>query len=349
MMPIMTRRFFGLIVLLCAASASRAETVTLASYNIEHFESRFEEYKLSRDKAVKEREKNDPLLKELLDAERRQNEEDQWEIAQVISDPAFNPDVLVIEEGCSQSNLKYFNKRWLNNAYETAIVFQTNTDREQNLCMMLKPGFKILARKDKYFEEKDPVQNARGDRLFARGPAFCLIETPSGYRFWVGVTHQKSKSGNSVEVTAWRNREAVRTHQIMKELQKAGPEDVILLGDMNDDLGEDPYEKDPKSGGDVIPHLVGPPADQFVLLTEELAKKGEQSFGGYWNTKYRSLIDHAVITPSMKDQVESVSIFKGSLSAAASDHFPLVVKIHSDEPSTRNGTSRATRAPQSTR
>src|SRR3954464_7129580 len=157
----MTHRLCSLLaaVLLCVASVARAETVTLASYNIEHFESRFEEFKLSRDKAVKEKAANDPLIKDLLDAERKQNEEDQWEIAQVISDPAFNPDVLVVEEGCSQSNLKFFNKRWLNNAYETAIVFQTNTDREQNLCMMLKPGFKILARKDKYFEEKDTVGN----------------------------------------------------------------------------------------------------------------------------------------------------------------------------------------------
>ena len=254
--------------------------------------------------------------------------------------------MLVIQEGCSESNLKYFNKRWLNNAYEAAIVFPTNTDREQNLCLMLKPGFRILARKDKYYEEKDTAQNDRGDRLFARGPAFVLIETPSGYRFWVGVTHQKSKSGNSVEVTAWRNREAVRTHQIMKELQKAGPEDVILLGDMNDDLGEDEFEKNPKSGGDVIPKLVGPPADGFVLVTEELAKKGEISFGGYWNTKYRSLIDHAVITPSMKDQIESVSIFRGSLAAAASDHFPLVVKIKGDEPTPRSGAPRGARPQQ---
>jgi endonuclease/exonuclease/phosphatase family metal-dependent hydrolase len=329
------RPLFLVVVVLVFAFAPvvRAESITVATYNVEHFESHFEAFRISR---TPEGKGATGMLKDVLDLLKKENDEDNWEVAEVITDKAFSPDVLVIEEGCSQSNLTYFNKRWLHEAYETAIVFPTNTDRQQNLCMLLKPGFKILARKDKYYEEKDTGQNARGERLFARGPAFCLVQTPGGYRFWVGVTHQKSKAGNSVEVTAWRNREAIRTHEIMKELQQAGPDDVMLLGDMNDDLGEDQYEKDPKSGGDAIPHLVGPPADHFFLATEPLAKSGEISFGGYWNTKYRSLIDHVVTTPSMKDQIESVSVFKGSLTAVASDHYPVMVKVRCDEPS-KNG------------
>ena len=302
----------------------------LATYNIEHFEDAFTQHRLTRDKAVNDN--SDPLLKELLEEERRQNEEDQWEVSQVIADPAFNPDVLVIQESCTQSNLRYFNKRWLNGAYETVIVFPSNTDRNQHVGIMLKPGFKVLARKDTYREEKDPVGNDRGGLLFARGPAFVLVETPSGYRFWVGTTHQKSKSGNNVEVTAWRNREAFRTHEIMKELANSGPDDVLLLGDMNDELGVDEFEKDPKSGGDTIANLIGPADDGFVLMTEDLAKSGEQSFGGYWTTKYRSFIDHAVATPTMKDQFEGASVFRGSLAAAASDHYPVIVKIRTDAP-----------------
>ena len=136
-------------------------------------------------------------------------------------------------------------------------------------------------------------------------------------------------------MTAWRNREAKRTHEIMRELQKAGPEDVILLGDMNDELGVGEFENDPKSGGDTIALLVGPPQDGFVLVTEQLAKSGEISFGGYQNSKYRSFIDHVVVTPGMKDQIEDVKVFKGSLAPAASDHFPVVVKVRSDEPKAR--------------
>ena len=41
-----------------------------------------------------------------------------------------------------------------------------------------------------------------------------------------------------------------------------------------------------------------------------------------------------------------MSFFRGSLAAAASDHFPLVVKIRSDEPTRRNDRGKpATPAP----
>jgi hypothetical protein len=46
-----------------------------------------------------------------------------------------------------------------------------------------------------------------------------------------------------VEDSKWRNREATRTHEIIKEIEKAGPSDVMLLGDMNDELGMDESEK----------------------------------------------------------------------------------------------------------
>src|SRR5215207_3939091 len=98
------------LVLTCAFGTTvRAETFTVATYNIEHFESQFEAFRLSKTPEATGSE----LVKQLLEEEKRQNEEDQWEVAQVILDKDFSPDVLVIEEGCSQSNLRYFNKRWL--------------------------------------------------------------------------------------------------------------------------------------------------------------------------------------------------------------------------------------------
>jgi endonuclease/exonuclease/phosphatase family metal-dependent hydrolase len=354
------RRFppaLAALLLLCPAAF--AETVTVATYNIEHFQERFRAFELGKKlpKPV-----TDPVLKELLDSERRHNDEDNWEVAQVITDDRFNPDVLVIQEGCTQDNLEYFNKRWLRGAYETAIVFPTNTDRDQHLGMLLKPGFKVVEKRDQYHQEKDTTPNGRGGRLFARGPAFCLIQTPGGYRFWVGVTHQKSKRTDfdkddedkirtdhpqatraqrdalekaakakaAADAAAWRNREAKRTHEIMKELEKAGPDDVMLLGDMNDDLGEDEAEK--AAGGDGIAALVGPEADGFLLATRPLADKGEFSFGGYWRPDFRNLIDHVVVTRGMKDQIEDVGVFKGSVTRVASDHYPVFVRVKSDEP-----------------
>lgn len=319
--------FFALsIALLCIAPLSRAETVTLATYNIEHFESHFLGFKLGK---MKEAKQPGPF-QEAVDALKHSNDKENFATARVITHKAFNPDVLVIEEGCTQANLEYFNKRWLQNAYETVVQFSSNTDREQHLCMLLKPGFKILQRKDQYHTEKDTTPNARGNFLFARGPVFCLIQTPAGYKFWVGVTHQKSKKDNDLVVTQWRNRESVRTHQIMLELQKQGPTDVMLLGDMNDELGLDEQEKLPNSGGDSIANLVGPASDGFVLVTEPLAKSKQDSFGGYWNPKFRAFIDHVIVTPSMKDQIRKTEVFYGSVAPVASDHFPVFVKIHSD-------------------
>lgn len=348
-----------LVVLPLAFAAIADEVVTVATYNIEHLQSHFQAFEINK-KLTKEQ-KADPVIAALLDAVRKANDEDNWEAAQVITDRDVNPDILVIQEGCTQENLQYFNKRWLREAYATAITFPTNTDRDQHLNLLLKPGFKVLKKSDQWHLEKDPVENDRGNRLFARGPAFVLVETPSGYRFWVGTTHQKSKridfdaaaqaairkanAGQPKEVidakvqdaknaagkaaAEWRNREAKRTHEIMKELA-AGPDsdDVLLLGDTNDELGPDEYEK--LAGADAIDLLVGPKEDGFMLVTKPLVDATEISFGGYWRPDFRSFIDHAVATPAMKDQIAEVKVFRFGLARVASDHYPVIIKVRSD-------------------
>lgn len=300
-------------------------TIRFATYNVEHFNDHFRGFHMEQAAATQPA---NPETSDLISFIKRANNENQWEVAQVINDPAFSPDVLAIEEGPQQSDLDFFNRKWLNSMYATAIVFPTNSTYHQSVCLLLKPGFKILDRRDQYYKEPDPGHNARGDALFARGPAFLLVQAPIGYTFWVGVTHQKSKSGNSLEVTQWRNREAKRTHEIIKELEHSAHPDVILLGDMNDALGADEYEKDPTSGGDAMATLVGPAADGFVLATQPLAAKGENSFHGYFNPKYRELIDHAVVTPEMAPRVKTVEVFRSNpFTSVASDHFPVLVTI----------------------
>jgi len=194
--------------------------------------------------------------------------------------------------------------------------------------MLLKPGFKIVQRKDQYFKELDTIPNDRGNRLFARGPVFVLLEAPSGYRFWVGTNHQKSKSDNSLEVTQWRNREAIRTHKIIKEIEKIGPSDVVFLGDMNDELGIQAYEL--AGGGDAIANLVGPASDGIFLATRGLAEAGRISYFGYSRTEYRSLIDHIFVTRDMKERIEDVQVFQNSFTAVASDHCPVTMRFRAD-------------------
>ena len=136
-------------------------------------------------------------------------------------------------------------------------------------------------------------------------------------------------------MTAWRNREATRVHQIQKEIAAAGPADVIYLGDCNDENGiTDDFEKGNEFGGDTITNLVGPAEDKYVLLTKPLLARQEISFGGYWSDRFRSLIDHAVATPEMATRVKDISIFTEKLAPVASDHYPVTVVIEAREAAT---------------
>ncbi|HSV16382.1 MAG TPA: endonuclease/exonuclease/phosphatase family protein, partial [Tepidisphaeraceae bacterium] len=327
------------LIILCslvvfAAGASRAETITVATYNVQLFDRHFLAHHLTgrgMPDAMSKELRQEPHVKELIDDERETNDRLNWIVASVIQDRHFNPDIICLEECCDQTDLTYFNHRWLDDGYATAIVFPTNTTRQQNVAMMLKRGFTVEEKRDQYYLEKDPVPNARGDRLFARGPSFLKVKSPGGYEFWVGVTHQKSKRVDpplnavgvpvkiapdereklEIEAGKWRLREAARTHQIMMDLAAAGPKDVMLLGDMNDELGADDIER--KAGGDAVAMLVGPPEDGYVLATKPLADADQFSFGGYWQTRFRSLIDHIIVSPSMKGEIETVAIFKDGL------------------------------------
>ena len=351
------------VLLLCAALATptaRAEEIKVATYNVEVWADSFKAHAASTQPIAK-----DPAGAELLRILARENNEDNWEVAQMILDKNFDPDILMIQEGPDQADLRYFNRRWMNEAYETVQVLPSNTDRHQNLCVLMKKGFKILARKDQYHNEPDPSgANARGARLFARGPVFLLVQTPGGKKFWLGTTHQKSKNpGTSttqqpgvagagagaagagggqrpnenspevfakrVEDTKWRNREAARTHQIIKEIEKSGPSDVILMGDMNDAVGMDDTEQ--QAGADAIATLIGPPADGLILATQPLVDAKKISFHNYDDTRHRELIDHVVITKSMQPRIIEVKVLDDlPFARVASDHFPVMVKLRTD-------------------
>jgi hypothetical protein len=322
--------FFVLVL----AVVARGEDITVGTYNVDMFHDHFLAHKIatSRPSWI-----NTPDGKEIMDDERHHNDVDNWELASVILDPGFNPDVLMIQEGCVQSDLDYFNHHWLHDAYETDTVFPTNTERDQNLCMLAKPGFKVLETRDDYYKEPDTISNERGNRLFARGPAFVLIQSPGGYKFWIGTNHQKSKFDNNITNTQWRNREAKRTHQIIKEIEKIGPGDVVFLGDMNDELGIQQYEE--KGGGDVIANLIGSPEDGLILATKPLIQDGEISFGGFWKTEHRSFIDQIIVTSAMKDKIETVQVFHNGFTPVASDHFPVMMRFRGESTATTQPTA----------
>lgn len=334
----MKRLLLSALLLAGCASSALAEDVKIATYNIEHWAERFDgrQVRAMAKKLTPATEADKALLEEVIDQKVKNNDKLNWAAAEVIR--AMDPDIMVFQEGCNQEDLNYFGNRWLQNAYETLKVFPSNTGaREQNIGVIAKPGFKVLKVMDQYHKEKDPVDKgnfATGDRngeagsqnlLFARGPAFVLFESPGGHQFWVGVNHQKSKSGNSLDVTKWRNREASRIHEIIKELEKSGPADVIFGGDLNDELGQQEYEG--QAGGDSIALIQGPPADGVVMATRKLAEANAVSFGGYFNTRYRSMIDHFFVTKSLADKFSDVKIVKDGLAPIASDHYPVIMTV----------------------
>lgn len=329
---------FGLALPLLGLAAPRAQAqeeapkrdfIRIATWNIENWSDNFQAERDKKERPRPDNEWEDNAARQ----EGYQNDEDNWEIAQTILDENFLPDVLVFQEGAADSEVQSFKDKWLEGKYQRHIVFPGNSDRGQTLGMLLRPGLTVVETRDQYYKIPDSAEdiNPRSDFLFARGPAFVLLETEDGYRFWVGTTHQKSKGGNDVPTTRWRMGEAAKTHEIMKELAGEGARDVVLLGDMNDELGFQEFEQE--AGGDVIATLVGDDRDGFELLTRDLALGGYISYTGYWRPNYRSFIDHIVVTPEMADQVEKVMVVDTPWARVASDHLPVYVDVKPDSSS----------------
>jgi exonuclease III len=262
---------------------------------------------------------------EVLKNSRTKADEENWEVARTIID--VQPDIWVMQEGCKAEDLNYFNTQFLGGYFETVHIFKTNTERDQNTGILIRPGFKVLEFREDYHNEPDTEHvNPLFDKLFARGPGFALIQAPDGTKFWVGTNHEKSKSGNSVEVTKWRNAEGRRVNQIINELSEKGPKAVFFLGDMNDELGYQEYEQE--AGGSGTDLIAGKGKGELTVLTRKLAESGAISFGGYRSTRYESFIDHAFATPEAAKWVTNVNVFKGDLADVASDHYPVYVDVN---------------------
>lgn len=312
-------------------AAPVGDVVTIASYNIENWRMNFEAAKLEQSKALGD----SPAAREALRSLREANDEDNWEVARVILDPGFSPDILMLQEAAGLDDIKAFNQRWLNSAYETVHVFATNSGRGQNLAMMLKPGFKVVEIREQYHQEVDPDPRGRtagGDeggpagaapKLFARGPGFALIRTPTGREIWVGNTHKKSKSGNSVDVTRWRNRESARSFEILKELRATG-KPVVFVGDYNDELGIQQFEAE--AGGSSVELVTGPAGSGFTLATAPL-EGNAISYQGYFRTRFRSLIDHIAVSDDLLPGIDKVWVVNSPWTEVASDHHPVAARI----------------------
>jgi len=309
-----------------AAGPAGAEQVRLATYNIEQFMKMFDQNRMPRRSQNRE---------ELF-----RDEEDLYEVARTIRLGRFDADILGIQECCTQPMLEQFNRRWLGGKYAFVKVFPGNVEG-MHVGMLAKAGFEVLEVRDKYYLDKDPVDDSQlramrrqegiaEDRLFSRGPAFVKFRTPGGSVLWVGCTHAKSKFRNSKAATRWRVRDIQRTRQICGELIAAGTDKLVMLGDFNDDFGMDEHEK--ALGVDAVEtFLAGRGAEKLLCLTRPLLAK-DPSLASYHcqikPPKYRSFLDHVFVSPALARFVGRTYLVDDPVAAVASDHYPVVTILN---------------------
>lgn len=304
-----------------------AETVRIATYNIENFEKHFDQHDLPYKKKDK--------------TEFFRDTEDLYEVARVMNLPQLDADIIVLQECCTEKHLKSFNTHWLRQKYSLVKVLPSNTSRVQHLAVMAKKGFTPIEIRS-YANDRDPVDDPKlrglkksagleeGNKLFSRGPSFVLFETPGGNRIWVGTTHTKSKYRNSEAVTKLRIRETQRTREICGELIKEGKTPWLYIGgDFNDTFEKDDHEK--KIGQDAISQmLAGKGAEKLVSLTKPLVDKDPKLatyHGEIKPARLRSFLDHVFVSPKLAPLAKSVTVVDDPIAAVASDHYPVVIEF----------------------
>jgi len=308
-----------------SSQPAKAETLRIASYNIEHFNKMFDQGLVARSKRDWD--------------EFFRDQEDLYEVARVINEQ-LDADILTVQECCAQNHLEYFNRKWLKNRYKTVKVFKGNSSREQNLGILAKEGYELLEVRQ-FHNEPDPVNDPdlqsvkQGSQLdvdnllFSRGPAFAKFRTPGGRVIWVGVTHVKSRYGDNQAVTKWRVRETTRTRELCGELLAQDETDLLAMtGDFNDDVGlSTEHEKALKldAAGAMT---AGTGREKLIDLTADLDPK-VGTYHAQLKTQYAPVVfDLIFASPALARSARSVKAISTPLAAVASDHYPVVAEFH---------------------
>ena len=307
-------RLAWLVPLVCGLSAPvlhaqdhGTERIRLATYNIEHFNARFDQLNMP----------DRSRSREALWAD----EEDLYEIAATIGLADFDADVIAIQECTEQKNLELFNQRWLKGRYGFVKVFPGNTEG-QWIGILVKPGFEVLE-----VRENDYLQMHAGQPVFPRGPGWVKLRSPGGNVMWVGSTHVKSKSGNNAEMTRQRALEIAKHREIIGLLH-ADKTPVLLGGDFNDDFGLDGPER--QVGLDAIAQLLaGPPEGLRIrCVTRERLPASTQTFHGELKGgAFRAFIDHWFVTEDLEPAVKRAWYISDPIAKVASDHLPVLIEL----------------------
>ncbi len=150
-----------------------------------------------------------------------------------------------------------------------------------------------------------------------------LTATRNGksFDFNLIVLHLKARSGSE---NVDRRRDAIqKLHQYVTQQIQAGDDpDYILAGDWNDEL----LDSEPENV--FLPFLND--TANFVILTLPLARKGEYTYIGY----YQSLIDHIVLSrsidqryPEIVTEILKIDEVYAAYKDNVSDHRPVATRI----------------------
>ncbi len=308
-------RAYILLLFLIAlpAADSSAETIKVATYNIEKFSDMFDQHNLP--------------LSQRDRTEYYRDCEDIYEVARVITLPNFSPDILCIQEAPDQETLELFNKEYLKGLYQFVRVFKSNSTSGQNLAMLAKTGFNAES-VDEYYGDTDPADSSGKKLLFSRGPAFVTFRTPEHNRLIIGLTHIKSKFGDNTDMVLKRTRQIARLRDICEKYIEANPSPtyIAVLGDFNDSFGKDNNEV--KADTDALTEAL---AGKKLLrsLTAPLQEQGEYSYHCQFKPiRYRSFLDHIFVSIPLFQNTSATTVITDPIADVASDHWPVMATFN---------------------
>lgn len=221
--------------------------------------------------------------------------------ARVIFDSAA--DVLGIVEAENRIVLKRFQtimaeKFGVDERYPHVMLIDGNDTRGIDVGLATGPGIPIGKMLSHVSETKDGVP------VFSRDCPEFEITTPSGNTVLVMVNHFKSKFGNQRQSNARRKQQAETVARYYQERIAAGVENIIVMGDLNDDQESAPLKPLlDTSLRDVSDH---PAFTDFEFDSDN----GNRGIGTYNLGNDNDKIDYLLLSPALFDRVTNGGLWR---------------------------------------
>jgi endonuclease/exonuclease/phosphatase family metal-dependent hydrolase len=235
---------------------------------------------------------------------------------------SLNADVLAMEEVENRDYLERFVDVFLPDmGYENVVLFEGNDGRGIDVALLSRvPVGPVRSHRHIRF----PGPNGEGTMRFNRDVLAVTLQPEGGPPLEVWVVHLKSKRGsgeNGVDETEpIRLAEAAEIRKLLDaEMAKDPQARIIVTGDFNDTL-------ESKSIQTIVG---GGPTAMWSAITDlgpnpQLVSYNEEPF--------RSVIDHMLCTPAMRERYVkgSFRVPQGSVDTTGSDHNPVAATFRVD-------------------